>query len=144
MKHSVTPYAERLDLIVIWVVCNSAFHNVCILATHPSAPSLQSTYKTCVVLYLLRNGVVNRTMEVIFPSLYSTCEIVPVVQRQVKKYNSNFSLFLSTKRAPKMQFQVKLEKRQDQMWCFRGTDYQEIHTSGKVSSKVQILMIFVL
>lgn len=52
----------------------------------------------------------NQTMEAIFPLLYSTCEIVPIIQSQVKKCNSSFSLSLSTKGAPKMQLQVKQEK----------------------------------
>lgn len=48
MKHSVRPYAERLDLIMVWVVRDSAFHNVYMLATHPSGPNIESTYKTYV------------------------------------------------------------------------------------------------
>lgn len=145
MKYSVTPYAERLDLIMVWVVYDSASHNVYMLATHPSAPSIQSMYKMCV--FLLRNGIMSRTMGVVFPLLYRTCEIVPVVQRQDKKCNSNFNIFLSTKGVPKMQLQVKQKKkkkRQDKRWFFRGTDYQEMHTLEKVSSKLQTLIIFVL
>lgn len=45
MKHMVTPYAERLALVMVW---DSASHVVYMLATHPSAPNIQSTYKMCV------------------------------------------------------------------------------------------------
>lgn len=94
---------------MLWVVYDSASHNVYMLATHPSAPSIQSMYKMCV--FLLRNGIMSRTMGVVFPLFYRTCEIVPVVQRQDKKCNSNFNIFLSTKGVPKMQLQVKQKKK---------------------------------
>lgn len=74
-------------------LCDTTSHIVCMLATQPPAPNIHSPHLKCEHSPLTaENWSHEQDYGVIFTLLYSTCEIAPAIQHQVKKYNSNFNL----------------------------------------------------